>query len=58
MIVAATHGFVSGAYYGAWFGLAVGIYKRKISPIYRYAGFTGATYSGLLASSNYFRIDV
>jgi hypothetical protein len=28
LYIAGRHGFVSGAYYGCMFGLAVGIYKR------------------------------
>jgi hypothetical protein len=58
MQVAAQHGFVSGAYYGAIFGLGVAVYKRQISPLFRYSIGWGVAYGGLLTASNYFRTDL
>ena len=58
MYIAGRHGFASGAYYGAFFGLAVGIYKRQIRPIFRYSIGWGVAYSAALVSSNYFRTDL
>lgn len=58
MVVAGQHGFVSGAYYGALFGLSVAIYKRQISPLFRYSIGWGAAYGASLTASNYFRTDI
>jgi hypothetical protein len=58
MRVAFQHGAVSGGYYGAIFGLAVGIYSRKVQPIVKYSVGGGVAYGSFLSYSNFWRIDI
>jgi hypothetical protein len=56
--VAARRGFDGGLYYGAGVGFASAIYARKVSQIPKIALGCALTYSLLLGSSAWFRMDV
>ncbi|TNV73095.1 hypothetical protein FGO68_gene15225 [Halteria grandinella] len=52
------NGFTTGAYYGAFLGIASSIYARRVWHIPAYMLATGISYAAFHASSAYFRNEI